>query len=127
MLKGRLPRTIAVVTSNPGKEFRAGEEFMVLIMYFDQTVWCVKLLKGLSVCTTSLTPKEVEEALKGKVVAYVNQVMAGNELCHCPALRKGCLLNVKEGKEAFCVGKAVVRIGGWLKARNGILRSVKWK
>ena len=127
MPKRRLPRTIAVVTSHPGKEFRAGEEFMDLIMYFDQTVWCVELLKGLSVCTTSLTPKEVEEVLKGKVVAYVNQILAGNEPCECPALRKGCLLNVKEGKEAFCVGRAIVRIGAWLRARNGVLRSVKWK
>ncbi|ALU12565.1 hypothetical protein EYM_05200 [Ignicoccus islandicus DSM 13165] len=122
-----MPRSIAIVTSKPGKEFRASEEVMDVLMYFDQTVWCVKLLKGLSICTTNLTPREAEEVLKGRVFAYVNQVLIGNELCYCPALKKGCLIEVPEGDDAFCVGKAVVRIGARLKAKRGILVSVKWK
>ncbi len=127
MLEGELPRSIIIVTCVPGKEFRAGEEVMDILMYFDQSVWCVDLLKGLVVCTSSLKPREIEAALKGRVVAYVNQVIAGNELCECPALRKGCLREVEEGTEAFCVGRAVVRIGAWLRAKKGVLTTVKWK
>ena len=115
-------RTLIIGTCKPGKEFRASEELMDIIMHADPTVVVVEHAKGVVVGTTALTPRELAEVLKGKITAYINKVYAGDEPCEkCGALKKGCLMEVPEGNEAVCVGKALVRVKVVLDAKKGVL------
>ncbi len=115
-------RTLIVGTCKPGKEFRASEEIMDIIMHYDPTVMLGEYGKGIVVGSSELPPETLKDILKGKVMAYVNNIYLGNELCEkCKALRKGCVINVEEGREAVCVGKAKVRIAFWLKNKGGVL------
>ena len=122
MSRKRLPRTLIVGTCKPGKEFRASEELMDILMHYDPSVSVVEYGKGLVVGTSSLEPRDLVNLLRGKVTAYLNRILVGNETCEgCKALRKGCVIEVPEGREAVCVGKALVKLEFELSVRNGII------
>ncbi len=120
----RLLRSLMIVTCKPGKESRCAEEIMDLLMHIDPSVWVVPLGKGLAIGTTGLKPEDVERALVGKIVAYVNAIYVGNEICEgCKAVKKMCLEEVEEGWEAFCTGRAVIRLGALLRSKRGVIVS----
>ncbi|ABU81709.1 hypothetical protein [Ignicoccus hospitalis] len=118
-------KTLFVVTCKPGKELRAAEEVMDLLLYCDEGALAVPTAKGLALGTTSLGPEEAAKCLEGKVSAYINWIYFGDELCEkCKALKKQCLEEVEEGFEAFCTGRAIVKIKKALRAKRGVLVSV---
>jgi len=117
-------RTLFIATCKPGKEFRAAEEVLDVLLYCDESAAATPLSKGLVIGTTALTPEEAKKCLEGKILAYVNAIYLGNEICKsCKALKKQCLREVEEGEEAFCTGKVVVRIGARLKSKKSVLVS----
>ncbi len=118
-----LLRTLAAIGCRPGKEYRASEEFMDLVMPYDESVWAVPVRKGLVLATSSLEPHELVKILEGKVSAYINTIVMGKRLCSCKrVMKKNCLLEVEEGKEGFCVGRVTLRIEGYLKNKGGVLK-----
>jgi len=119
----RLLRGLFAATSKPGKELRAAEEVLDYLLYCDESAVAVPIAKGLVLGTTSLGPGEFEKCLEGKVTAYINFIYYGDELCKCRALKKQCLEEVEEGEEAFCTGRAVVRIKVRMRAKRGVLVS----
>ncbi len=123
MLEERLLKTLVAIGCKPGKEYRASEEFMDLVMPYDEGVWAVPIKKGLVLATSSLEPDEMVRILEGKVSAYINTIVMGKRICSCKkVMRKNCLLEVEDGKEGFCVGRIILRIEGYLKNKGGILK-----
>ncbi len=123
MSEERLLKTLVAIGCKPGKEYRAAEEFMDMIMPYDPSVWAVPVKKGLVVATTSLEPKELLKVLEGKISAYINTIIFGKEKCKCKrVIKKNCLLDVEEGKEGFCVGKVTLRIEGYIRNKGGVLK-----
>ena len=126
MPKGRLSRTVIVGTCKPGKEWRASEEIMDLLMPYDNTVQVVEYTKGVVAGSTALSPELAASILEGKVTAYLNYIYLSNEVCkECRAMRKGCALSVEEGKEGICIGKAVLRLTFIMKVKGGIIKVVE--
>ena len=123
MPEERLLRSLIVIGCRPGKEYRASEEFMDLVMPYDESVWAAPIKKGLVVATSSLEPQELVRVLEGKVSAYINTIVIGRSLCSCKkVMKKNCLLEVEEGNEGFCVGRVILRMEGYLRNRGGILK-----
>ncbi len=125
MSEERLLRSLIAIGCRPGKEYRASEEFMDLVMPYDESVWALPIKKGLVVATSSLEPRELVRVLEGKVSAYINTIIIGRRLCSCKkVMKKNCLLEVEEGNEGFCVGRVTLVVEGYLRNKGGILKKI---